>query len=92
MKQFSDFIEAVYKGQQLEDAKKATLAQVEDILRTVADVVANLKEGEAVRLVKHNGEFVGKFIIGTLAARKGTAQGKAWSAPERKALKFKRNK
>lgn len=92
MKTFSDFIEAVYKGQQLEDTKKATLAQVDDILRTVADVIANLKEDEAIRLVKHDGGFVGKFIIATLAARKGTALGKTWTAPERKALKFKRNK
>ena len=89
MKKFSDFVAAVYKAQ-TETTKGVTKVQVEEIIRLIGDVVANMKDDDELRLFSHD-KYVGKFVLVKLAARQGTSgvDKKVWTKPERKVVRFR---
>lgn len=89
MKKFSEFVDAVF-NLQADTTKGLTKDEVEEVIRLVGDAIANIKDGDKIRLLSHNG-YVGKFVLITLAAKKGTsgANKLEWSKPERKVIRFK---
>ena len=89
MKKFSEFVDAVFK-EQSKTTKGITKVEVEEVIRLIGDVVANMKSDDKIRLFSHKG-YVGKFVLTTLAAKKGVSgvNHKQWSKPERKVIRFK---